>query len=198
MWLLIIGIIVVGLIVHFAVDAPEMQQRKETQQKAETDYIHEKGISVTAMYEYANEYYTNNISLSKGISIKYIVDGKSNKVHVYGHTYNGGLVLSEIPFSEIIGCEVFSDSKVVGGIKRAVVGGILAGDTGALIGTMTAQPHIMSYKIVIYRSNIQNPTMEIELIKEKTATKSKDYTSAVDFSQKVLASIKAIVHTCNK
>ena len=91
----------------------------------------------------------------------------------------------------------YSDSKVVGGIKRAIVGGVLAGDTGALIGTMTAQPSIMSYKILIYLANIQNPTLELILINKKTKTKSADYSSAVDFSQKVLASIKAIVHTTN-
>lgn len=191
MWLFIIGIIVVGMVVHFTVDAPQMQQQKDTSEQALTNYIKEKDITITKIYEYANGYYLNNINFSKGIAVKYIVDSPNRKVHICG---KGG-IRAEIPFSEIIGCEILSDSKVVGGIKRAIVGGMLAGDTGALIGTMTAQPHIMSYKIVIYRSNIQNPTAEIILINEKTSTKNNDYSAAVDFSQKVLASVKAIVHT---
>lgn len=178
MWLFIIGIIVVMLIVHYSVDAPEMQRQKEVHQKAETDYLKENDITITAAYEFANEYYLNNISLSEGILVKYLVDGKNKKVHITGN----GIARSEIPFSEIIGCEILSDSKVVGGIKRAIVGGVLAGDTGALIGTMTAQPSIMSYKILIYLANIQNPTLELILINKKTKTKSADYSSAVDFS----------------
>ena len=60
---------------------------------------------------------------------------------------------------------------------------------------MTAKPHIMSYKVVIYRSNISDPSMDIVLINKKCSIKSKDYKAAVDFSSKVLASIKAIMST---
>lgn len=189
-WLFIILIIVVGLVVHFAVDAPNIQQQKDALEQTQTNYLKEKGVLITKIYEYANQAYLNNISFSKGIAVKYIVDSSNRNIYICG---KDGIRV-EIPFSEIIGCEVLSDSKVVGGIKRAIVGGMLAGDTGALIGTMTAQPHIMSYKIVIYRSNIQEPTTEIALINEKTSTKNSDYVEAVDFAQKVLASIKAIVY----
>lgn len=190
-WLIIVGMPVVLVVVHYTVDAPEMKEQKNMQQQREAEYIKTNNITITAKYEYKSEYYTNDINWTKGVSVKYIVDGQNKKIHIFDRV--GARI--EIPFTEVIGCEVFSDSKTVGGIKRAIVGGMLAGDAGALVGTMTAQPHIFSYKIIIYRSDIQYPTAEIVLIREKTSTKSKDYTSAVEFSQKVLASIKAIIHT---
>lgn len=190
-WFFIICLVLVIVVVHFTVDAPKIREQKSAQEKSETEYIRDNHITVTAKYEYASEYYTNDINWSKGISYKFIVDGQNKKIHILGKDRNR----IAIPFSEIIGCEIFSDNKIVGEIKRAIVGGILAGDTGALVGAMTAQRHIMSYKIVIYRSDIQQPTTDILLIKEKVSTKSRDYTSAIEFSQKVFASIKAIIHT---
>ena len=190
-WFFVILIIVVGLVAHFAFDAPKIKEQKNEQRQRETEYITKNNITISAEYRYESENYTNDIDWLNSVSYRYIVDGEHKKVYIFGKI--GERI--EIPFSEIIGCEVLSDSQTVGGIKRAIVGGVLAGDTGALVGAMTAKPHITSYKVVIYRSDIQYPSVEIILIKAKTATKSKDYTSAVDFSQKILASIKAIMYS---
>lgn len=190
-WFFVILIIVVGLVAHFAFDAPKIKEQKNEQRQREAEYITKNNITVSVEYRYESENYTNNIDWSNSVSYRYIVDGEHKKVYIFGKIGEG----IEIPFSEIIGCEVLSDSQTVGGIKRAIVGSVLAGDTGALVGVMTAKPHVMSYKIAIYKSDIQYPTEEIVLIKSKTSTKSKDYTSAVDFSQKVLASIKAIIYS---
>ena len=190
-WFFVILIIVVGLVAHFAFDAPKIKEQKNEQRQREAEYITKNDITISAEYKYESEYYTNDIDWSNSVCYRYIVDGEHKKIYIFGKI--GERI--EIPFSEIIGCEVLSDSQTVGGIKRAIVGGVLAGDTGALVGAMTAKPHITSYKVVIYRSDIQYPTVEIILIKTKTATKSKDYTSAVDFSQKILASIKAIMYS---
>lgn len=190
-WFFAILIIVVGLVAHFAFDAPQIKERKNEQRQREAEYIANNNITVSVEYKYESEYYTNDISWADGISYRYIVDGEHKKIHILGKV--GERI--ELPFSEIIGCEVLSDSQTIGGVKRAIVGGVLAGDTGALVGAMTAKPHIMSYKVVIYRSDIQYPSVEIVLIKTKTATKSHDYTSAVEFSQKILANIKAIMYS---
>lgn len=189
-WLFIIGIIVVLMVTHYTVDEPRIKEQKNEQEKSEQEYIKSNHITVTTQYRYASDYYTQNINWTRGISYRFIVDEQNKKIHILSH--NG--YRNAIPFSDIIGCEIVSDNQIIGGIKRAIVGGVLAGETGALVGAMTAQPHIMSYSIVIYRSNLQMPTVTIPLIKEKVSTKSTDYTSAVEFSQKVLASIKAIIH----
>lgn len=188
-FLIFLGMIVYSAL-HYTVTAPEIQEQKNNRDKSEQEYIESTGIVITSKYEYANTLYADNISWSQGISYKFIVDGQNKKIHIFAKVER-----LTIPFSEIIGCEIFSDNQTVGGIKRAIVGGMLAGDTGALVGALTAKSHIMSYKIVIYRSNIRRPTTEILLLKGKTSTKSKGYASAVEFSQKVLASIKAIMHS---
>lgn len=189
-WFVVIVVIVL-MMGALTIGETETQEQKNAQQKDEAEYIENNKIVVTAKYEYANEYYVNNISWLKGIYFQFIVDNQNKKIHILGKNEER----VQIPFSKIIGCEIFSDNKAIGGIKRAIVGGILAGDTGALIGAMTAQPHIISYKIVIYCSDIERPAAEILLINEKTSTKSKNYTSAIEFSQKVIASINAIIHT---
>ena len=59
-----------------------------------------------------------------------------------------------------------TDSKVTGGIGRAVVGGVLAGDVGAFVGAMTAPEKIVSYKIVIYKNNPANHPEDEKLNEE--------------------------------
>lgn len=188
---LFIGIIVVALIVHKSVDEPEILATKELKEEDSQNYIVDNGVHIGVEYNYESSFYKNNINWYKGIAYRYIVDDKNKYVHILDKEGIG----QAIPFCEIIGCEIMTDSQVTGGIGRAIVGGVLAGEAGAVVGAVTAKNHIMSYKIVIYRSNIQSPTNEIVLINEKKSTKDTDYTSAVDFANKVNASIRAIVST---
>lgn len=187
--LLFIGIIVIGFIVHKSVDEPEILAKKASKEENIRNYIAENGVHIGAEYRYESEYYENNISWANSTAYRYIVDDKNRFVHILNKDRTG----EAIPFREIIGCEIMTDSEVTGGIGRAIVGGVLAGEAGAVVGAVTAKKHIMSYKIVIYRSNIQTPTNEIVLIKEKKSTKDADYTNAVSFANKVNASIKAII-----
>lgn len=187
--LLFIGIIVIGFIVHKSVDEPAILAKKALKEENTQNYIAENGVHIGAEYRYESEYYKNNISWANSTAYRYIVDDKNSLVHIL----NKDSTVESIPFREIIGCEIMTDSEVTGGIGRAIVGGVLAGEAGAVVGAVTAKKHIMSYKIVIYRSNIQTPTNEIVLIKEKKSTKDADYTNAVSFASKVNASIKAII-----
>lgn len=187
--LLFIGIIVILLILHKSVDEPQILAKKAQKEEETQNYISDNGIHVGVEYCFESSYYKNNISWDLGIAFRYIVDDKNKFVHILDKDGIG----QAIPFCEIIGCEIVTDSQVTGGIGRAIVGGVLAGEAGAVVGAVTAKKHIMSYKIVFYRSNIQMPTNEIVLINEKTSTKSEDYASAVAFANKVNASVKAII-----
>lgn len=189
MLLFVIGIIVVAFIVHKSVDEPEILAKKALKEETIQNYLAENGVHIGAEYRYESEYYQNNISWTNSTAYRYIVDDKNSFVYIL----NKDRIGEAIPFREIIGCEIMTDSEVTGGIGRAIVGGVLAGEAGAVVGAVTAKKHIMSYKIVIYRSNIQTPTTEIILIKEKKSTKDADYTNAVSFANKVNASIKAII-----
>ena len=187
--LLFIGIIIVAFILHKSIDEPEIIATKALKEEDSQNYIADNGVHIGAEYRYESEYYKNNISWANSTAYRYIVDDKNSFVHILSKDGTG----EAIPFREIIGCEIMTDSEVTGGIGRAIVGGVLAGETGAVVGAVTAKKHIMSYKVVIYRSNIQTPTNEIVLIKEKKSTKDADYTNAVSFANKVNASIKAII-----
>lgn len=187
--ILIVVIIVVIGIVQVTVNGPQVQGMKDANQSAMDKYYTEKRVVVTSKYSYENEYYRNNISYENGISCQFVVDGQNKKVHIF----RNATPTLEIPFGNIIGCEIFCDSETAGGVGRAVVGGMIAGGSGAVVGAVTAKKHIMSYKIIIYCSTLEMPNVEIVLIKEKTETKHSNYKDAVEFANKVNASIKAII-----
>ena len=98
-----------------------------------------------------------------------------------------------IDFDEINGVEIMEDSSVIGGIGRAIVGGVLAGGIGAIVGATTAKNHMANFELVIYTKNIANPQIVLPLIKTKTKKDSLDYKSAYEFANKINASIKAII-----
>lgn len=97
-----------------------------------------------------------------------------------------------IPFAEIIGYETIIDDRVTDAVGRSVVGGILAGETGAIIGAMTAKSEVLSYKLVIYRDNIRFPQLVIALIRNRS--ESKNYQQATNFAAKIQATLKVIIH----
>lgn len=165
------------------------------QQDEKADFLSSNGIRSTAKeLNYTDNYYSTQINIDRGHNVSFFIDQISLKIAVFS---NHGL-REVAPFRKIIGCEIMTDSKVTGGIGRAVVGGVLAGDVGALVGVMTAPSNIVSYKVVIYLNDPVDPMIEIPLIEEKKSTKDPDYTDAVQFAESVNAAIKAIVYQNGK
>lgn len=78
-WFLVILIIVVGLVAHFAFDAPKIKEQKNEQRQREAEYITKNNITVSVEYRYESENYTNNIDWSNSVSYRYIVDGEHKK-----------------------------------------------------------------------------------------------------------------------
>lgn len=144
-------------------------------------FISKNNIRRSAEYTYQDKLNSKNI--------RFIVDKSKQKVYISETSSS----FKEYAFKDILGCEIVVDSQVTGGIKRAIVGGVLAGDAGAVVGAVTAKAHIMSYKLVLYLRNISAPKAEIELITQKTKTKDTDYTNAVSFAENVVATVKAIL-----
>ena len=121
-----------------------------------------------------------------------VVDDVAKKVYVSSEVENEAF--EELSYEDVIGFEVIEDSHVTGGIKRAVVGGILAGGAGAIVGAQTAyRQAISSMSAVIYLKNVTNPQYIMELIVDKTRTDEPEYLSAKDFTGRVYATIKAIM-----
>ena len=175
-WIAIIGGILGGIII---LCMNSSNAKKE--EVAQNNFKKENNIRSELDYSFQNS--------AKDIRVRYLVDNENESIYVANTTE----VLSRIPFQEITGCEIMTDSEVTGGVGRAIVGGIVAGGVGAIIGATTAKAKIRSYKIIIYRNNLHNPSNELVLIKTETSTKGTDYKYATEFAAKVNASIKAII-----
>ena len=157
--------------------------------------------NITKTLEYKLQY------LYSKVCFRYIVDLEQSEVilvgaHHYGDTKGfegvGGLVQDEsdikiIRFSELLGIEGIADDQVTGGIKRAVIGGAIAGDAGAVIGAITAKKEITMYKLLFYTTDIANPTCAMQLVYDKTKTDSYYYKECVSFNKKIEASVRSIL-----
>jgi len=163
------------------VQSNDTQNLRVRQQVEQQDFISKNNIRRSAEYTYQDKLNSKKI--------RFVVDKSKQKIYISETSSK----FKEYAFKDILGCEIVADSQVTGGIKRAIVGGVLAGDAGAVVGAVTAKPHIMSYKLVLYLRNISAPKVEIELITQKTKTKDADYTNAVSFAENVVATVKAIL-----
>ena len=157
------------------------KNKREAEEKAQDEYIKDNEIHCDIDYRYNN--------LVENIAIRFVVDNAKKTIYI-SETSSSFL---SIPFSEIIGLEILTDSEVTGGVGRAIVGGALAGGIGAVAGAATAKKQINSYDFIIYRKSIETPSNRIYLIKTPTQTYSKFYTQAIQFAYDVNACIKAII-----
>lgn len=153
-----------------------------------TKQLQNEGVVFCSAYTFRNEQSLN--SNANAIWIRFIVDNVNRQIVI---TDDLQLTHQRIPFDNIIGCEVYTDSEVTGGVGRAIVGGVVSGGVGAIVGAATAKKHITLYQICIYTNDLTSPMIAIPLIQKKTPTKSWDYHFAVPFAQQVCASIKATI-----
>lgn len=186
---LIILIFIVLAILCFSVEKNNMTKADNWKQEQNKE-LQKLGISNTIEYYYADSNFA--------YTARYIVDNSNKKIAIYSSS--PGFVKNDIKvinFNGLLGCEIFVDSQTCGSTNRAIAGGVLAGFEGAVIGALTTKKEISSLKIVFYLKNINNPEYTITLINSNTKINSSDYTKAEDFSRKVSASVKAILHECN-
>lgn len=141
----------------------------------------------------------NNAPEKRGA--RFIVD-EEKRVVILSETNNffnkpGFSTPKVLPIEEIISCEIRENSDISGGIKRAVVGGVIAGETGAIVGAITAKEKVHSYELVFNTKNIQDPQVIITLIYSMNSNgytrDSSVYTETVCFANKVVATVRAIL-----
>ncbi|WP_294854007.1 hypothetical protein [uncultured Oscillibacter sp.] len=168
--------------------------KKLTDSKSDQNkWIVENNLNPTVDFSYNN--------LLDRSNVRFMVDEKSRNIIVSeGHIIDNEAVTSKpvlISFDNILGCEIREDSAVTGGVGRALVGGALAGDAGAIVGVLTAKKQIHSFEIAFLTNNIQKPQFVITLIgsfgSKGCPKNGLIYTNAVDFSNRVVATIKAII-----
>lgn len=195
---MVISYILIALLIGFIVillkasaDAPTVHEKEMSFQEERNRFIASANISSNATeYVFKDFDYSRIPSYEIGKHICFFVDETHLKVFVFSNQEDH----YSIPFSEIIGCEIIADSKVTGGVGRAIVGGVLAGEAGAIVGAVTAKEYIMSYKVALYRNSTDSPRIDIDLIDKKTATNDTDFSAAVQFANNISATVKAIVY----
>lgn len=110
-----------------------------------------------------------------------------------------------IKYESIIECKIIENSNVVnsGGIGRAIVGGLIAGDSGAIVGANTRKSKniVSSLSIRIVTKEIDEPLYTLELLDYQIDTNKQLYANfyklAMEFANNVYATIQAIIKDNN-
>ena len=178
---------VIACVIAFVIDKNKKEafdKKVKEMDNKEKSVLQDESITQTVVYKYENVDSINDVMKN----VIYIVDEPLGCVLVFQNNE-----LTRIPFTEILDCKIYEDSEVAGGIGRAIVGGALAGEAGAIVGATTAKKHVSSYKISIIRSNITHPQTSLILIDKQISTQSNNFKSALEFAQNVYASVMAII-----
>lgn len=182
----ILAIFIIAIVLGVILVSNNGKVQEETKIK-QNQQLSEKGIVKSVEYMFKNSFNDR--------MFRYIVDNEHKNVCL---CRQGFANIECIPFSKITGFEVLTDSQVTGGIGRAIVGGVLAGEVGAIVGAQTAKKKINNYTVVIYVEDINRPKYEMVLINREAKTNDPDYLDAVKFSNNINASIKTIISQNNK
>lgn len=191
-----LAILLIGVIITIPLMIGLSKQNKESEKARMTTLANELkeqkfNVQVQYSFDFINDESVNEITNSA----KVLLDTESKRICIVHRIREdfGKDHYTYIDFDEITDCQVKEDSEVMGGVGRAIVGGVMAGGVGAVVGSTTAKKHITNYQIVILRSNILNPQLIIPLITSKTKTSANNYKKAVEFAQNVYASVMAII-----
>ena len=102
-----------------------------------------------------------------------------------------------IPFSSIIKCEIDEDGQIIerGGVGRAVVGGIIAGQAGAIVGAVTRKSEgvVNSLCVKIFTSEINHPQYIVSLIFNEISKDSQEYKQKKNIANEIYATILAAI-----
>lgn len=104
-----------------------------------------------------------------------------------------------IPFSNLLECQILEDNETAlsGGIGRAVIGGAIAGGTGAIVGAATRKSKSIanSLSLKIITSDTQDSLIVIPILESATKRDSEKYKQAWNTAQKAHATIISIIKT---
>lgn len=144
-----------------------------------------------------NEGFNTSKTFRFGIIYEFRVDFDNKKVAICKLV--NPLEIDVINFSDIIECKIIEDSNVIskGGVGRALVGGVIAGGTGAIVGANTRKSKniVNNYSVQIITNKIDNSLYNIDLINfQLDKINNADlYNQALNFSNNVYAIVQSIV-----
>lgn len=96
-----------------------------------------------------------------------------------------------------IDCELLEDNSTImkNGIGRAVVGGIIAGGTGAIVGATTRKSRnvVSSIRIRIITNDATNALIELDILETEIERNAEDYKKAFKFANEIYASVVSLM-----
>ena len=175
-----IGAMIGGIIPLYCMYCVFIGQKNAKKFKEETlikksQFLKRNNVSVTTQYSYFE-------------LIDYLVDTKHKEILLFDYDN-----FKKVAFKKILGCETIINNESAGGIGRAMIGGLIAGGSGAIVGAITAKKEISSFQVTIYIDDIKEPKFTFELARFNLIEENFNYEKAISFSQNVTASIKAII-----
>ena len=111
---------------------------------------------------------------------------------------NEGFLEKIYDYDDIVNFELLEDGNSVasGGLGRALVGGILFGGAGAVVGGVTGRKKTKNYceslKLKVTVDDINNPSVYINFINEKTKKNSDKYKEIAEAAQDCLSTFQVI------
>lgn len=180
-------VFIIGAIIIIARFVIRISNTKEQNSEAVVNInrtIQQENVTITKQMNY-------QLVLVQKIHL--IVDDENKNIHLF-YMNNPEIV---IPYSKIMGCEVYQNGTIIGGVKRAIVGGAIAGGAGAIVGALTTGKKEYSIGLKISQNDLQNPEIILPMIDPATdgeaAKDAKLYQEAVNFANEVVATMNVIM-----
>ena len=125
-----------------------------------------------------------------------------NSTHIYVDNHNNKLMILDemankrvvVDFKSILGTEYQENGVHTDGVGRAVIGGALFGETGAIVGAVTGKKAIQSAKIILFLNDVAEPNYTFYLHQGSDMNcNTPFYESMMDFKNRFDATVRAII-----
>lgn len=136
---------------------------------------------------------------SNDVFFRFIIDIDNNRFVYFNILLK---VYNIIQFNEIIDCNIVENDTMVseGGVGRALVGGAIAGEAGAIVGAVTRKDKqvLTTSSIRVITSNILNPYVNIQLINNRIKATDPIYERTKQTSQEIYSTIRSVIEQQKK
>lgn len=148
-----------------------------------------------------NEEELDKFHATKSIGSFLQFDENQRKIKIINSTQGQKIKFQIYNYEDILNCELLEDDVNVtkGGLGSAIVGGMIAGDVGAIVGSVTGSKKtekgfIDTLKIRITVNDLTSPTAYIQLISRRAKTNSAFCQNAYRFADDILSALSIIIN----
>lgn len=191
----VMGVILLVLLIAAWVYSLKVQMKKDEQTMDSIRAGSEKIGKKLADASFKN---SKSIDLGKNAAEEILVDTSGKQIAICNYLTTE---LKILPFSVLLSCEILEDNAVImkGGVGRAIVGGVIAGDTGAVVGATTRSSKSVTRSLIIkiITSDINSSLVTIPLITQEVNRDSDFYKKMWAIAQEVHSTITSIIQTTN-